>query len=144
MSISDEAFRELADSFRALAHSQRGLAELLQGMALPLFDDHVPDTSGNANPTVITVKPKGSAPLQVVRAVIYSTTAAASTLTLGDRVLPIPNAELRVLSPLWLLLRPSDKRQLSIPATTGGFLGLMGYEVPNTVVSEFVFGLARA
>jgi hypothetical protein len=144
-SIADATFRQLAEQMSALAHSQRGLAELLQGMALPVFDDRDIDTSANANPTVITVTPKGRAPLQVVRSIIYSTTTAASTLTLGDRIIPIANAEIRVLAPLWMLLRPADKRQLSIPAAaTNGFLELMGYEVPNTVISEFMFRLHGA
>jgi hypothetical protein len=139
--ISDEAFRELNEQLRAVAHSQRGLAELLQGMALPLFDDRNLDTSAANTPTVITVRPKGSAPLQVVRSILYATGAAASTLTLGDRIIPIPLAETRVLAPVWLLLRPNDKRTLSIPGAVNGFLELMGFEVPNTVVSEFVFRL---
>jgi hypothetical protein len=145
MSITDEAFRELTAQLESLAHSQRGLKELLQGLALPVFDDRSIDTSGNANPTIITVKPKGSVPLQVVRSVLYSTPTPLSTLTLGDRTIPIANAEIRVLAPVWMLMRPGDKRTLTIPSAASlGFLELMGFEVPNTVISEFMFRLPQA
>ena len=140
--ITDELAREMIDQLQVVAHSQRAMREVLQGMQFPLFDDWNPDTSLNANPTIVTVRPKGSAPLQVVRSVLLVTPNANSTLILGSRKIPIPTAGLIVLPDLWLQLHPNDTRQLSIPAAASGYLELMGFEVPNTSLAEFMFRVA--
>jgi hypothetical protein len=131
---------KLVEALVQVAHSQRGMREILQGMALPVFNDFLSDP-GNANPNKVRVQPKSAVPLQLVKSIIYSTSAANSTLKLGTRTINIPLAETRSLGPLWLLLHPGDERSLSVPAASAVYLELEGYEIPNTAIGELLFRL---
>lgn len=136
--LTDEAVRELIHTLETTAHAQRAMREILQGMALPIFDDY---PNPEPNNTSVSVVPKGSAPLQVVRSVIVSTGGANATLQLGLRKIPIPVAGTSVIAPVWLLLHPADVRKLTIGVATSLYFELMGFEVPNTALAELVFRL---